>query len=144
MKEIEKAEANHWKEWIKHISGSNIWSIHHYMRASPTDYSKQRIPNILNADDSYACTNNDKARCLVETFLPPARLPLPDKHQFEERHPPTAHKSSFPRFTPERVTETLSRVNLYKVTETLSRVNPYKAPSPSGISNSVLKCCTPI
>ena len=129
---IEKAKADHWSEWIKHIGGDDIWSIHNYMRANPTDYGKQRIPNIMKADGTYACTNSDKAQCLAETFFPPVQPPLPDKHQFKEKHPPTTHESSFPRFTTERVAEMLSRVN------------PYKAPGPLGISNSILKCCANI
>lgn len=37
---IESAKPDHWSEWIKHIGGNNIWSIHHYMRSNPTDYGK--------------------------------------------------------------------------------------------------------
>ena len=104
---IEKAKAEHWNKWIKHIGGDDIWSIHHYMRSDPTDYGKQRIPNILNKDKkTYACSNSEKAQRLAETFFPPAQPPPPNEHQFEETHPPRAHGSSFPKFTAERVTET--------------------------------------
>ena len=43
---IDKAKANHWKEWIEHISGDNLWKVNKYMSASPTDHSCQHIPHL--------------------------------------------------------------------------------------------------
>ena len=37
-KTIEKAKADHWKEWIEHVSSDDLWSIHRYMKTDPTDY----------------------------------------------------------------------------------------------------------
>ena len=85
---IEKAKADHWSKWIKHIGGSDIWSIHHYMKAEPTDYGRRQLPDIRNGDGSYARTNEDKAQRLAKTFFPPAQPPSQDEHQFVEKHPP--------------------------------------------------------
>jgi hypothetical protein len=41
VKAIEKAKADHWSNWIKHIRGDDIWLIHHYMKATPTNHGKQ-------------------------------------------------------------------------------------------------------
>ena len=38
---IEKAKAEHWQEWINHASSEDIWAIHRYMKANPTDYGCQ-------------------------------------------------------------------------------------------------------
>ena len=43
---IERAKADHWEEWIEHVNGYSIWSIHKYMKADPTDYGEQRIPGL--------------------------------------------------------------------------------------------------
>ena len=129
---IEKAKADHWQEWINHASGEDIWAIHRYMKANPTDYRRQRIPALKKPDGSSASTNDQKAEQLATTFFPPERPLGRHEHQFIEASPPTARSSKFPTFTPERVASTLMKVN------------PHKAPGPSGISNAILKQCAQI
>jgi hypothetical protein len=102
------------------------------MKATPTDYGKQRIPNIKRGDRTYAHSNKEKTHCLAETFFPLAQPTTANDHQFVEDHPPTAPTSTFPKFTAEQVLATLSKIN------------PYKAPGPLGISNSILKQCADI
>ena len=128
-KEIEKAKAEHWKEWINHASGEDIWAIHRYMKANPTDYGRQRVPALKKPDGTSATTNDQKAEQLAVTFFPPERPLGIHEHQFVETNPPTARWSKFPMFTPERVATTLTKVN------------PHKVPGPSGISNAILKHC---
>ena len=41
-KSIEQAKAEHWKEWIEHVSGDDIWTIHRYMKDNPMDYGCTR------------------------------------------------------------------------------------------------------
>ena len=124
---IEKAKAKHWKEWINHASGENIWAIHRYMKANPTDYGCQQIPALKKPDRTSATSNNQKAEQLANTFFPPERPLGQHEHQFVKIEPPTTRQSKFPSFTPERVANTLTKVN------------PHKAPGPSGISNAILK-----
>lgn len=61
MRVIKKAKADHWSKWINHIGGSDIWLVHHYMKANPTDYGKQQIPSLKNKDGTYAQSSTDKA-----------------------------------------------------------------------------------
>ena len=129
VRAIEHAKASHWKEWIEHASGEDVWTIHKYMKANPTDYGKQRIPDLKLPDGTTASSNETKAKGLAITFFPPERPLNWDEHTFEEQDPPEAQQSKFPAFSPERVANTLSKVN------------PHKAPGPSGISNAILKQC---
>ena len=126
---IEKAKAEHWQDWINHATGEDIWSIHKYMKANPTDYGRQRIPALKKPNGTSATDNDQKAEQLANTFFPPERPLGQHEHQFVEINPPTARLSKFPSFTPERVANTLTKVN------------PHKAPGPSGISNAILKHC---
>jgi hypothetical protein len=66
-----KAKTNHWKEWIEHITGDNLWAIHRHMKANLANYGQQRIPNIKSPDSSTATTNQSKAKKLAETFFSP-------------------------------------------------------------------------
>jgi hypothetical protein len=45
-KAIDKAKASHWREWIEHVSGDDLWKVNKYMSASPSDYSCQCIPHL--------------------------------------------------------------------------------------------------
>jgi len=126
---VEKAKADHWQDWINHASGEDIWAIHRYMKANPTDYGRQRVPPLKKADGTFASTNDQKAEQLANTFFPPERPLGPHEHQFIELDPPTTTASKFPSFTPERIVDALTKVN------------PHKAPGPSGISNAILKQC---
>jgi hypothetical protein len=126
-REIERAKADHWRDWIDHASGEDIWSIHKYMKANPTDYGSQRIPNLKNPDGSTATTNDAKATRLADTFFPPETPLMEHEHIFEEKNPPRVQHSTFPAFPPERIADTLAKIN------------PHKAPGPSGISNAILK-----
>jgi len=124
---IERAKADHWREWIKHTSGDDIWAIHRYMKANPMDYGRQRIPALIKPDGTHTTTNEQKAKQLSNTFFPPERPLGQHEHQFNEINPPKAGHSKFPTFTTERIEHTLTKVN------------PHKAPGPSGIPNVVLK-----
>jgi hypothetical protein len=128
---IKSAKLNHWKEWIEQAKGTDIWTIHRYMKANPTDYGCQHIPNLKQTDGSLATTNEEKAKCLASTFFPQER-PLNNwDHQFVKSNPPRAPESKFPVFT------------IKRVKDTLTKTNPFKAPGPSGISNAILKHCAP-
>ena len=81
---IESTKATHWKEWIEHASGADVWSIHKYMKANPTDYGRQRIPDLKLPDGTTATSNETKARGLAATFFPPERPLNWDEHTFEE------------------------------------------------------------
>jgi ribonuclease HI len=126
---IENAKTTHWKEWIEHASGADVWTIHKYMKANPTDYGRQRIPDLKLPNGSVASSNEAKAKGLANTFFPPERPLNWDEHIFEERDPPRARQSKFPSFMPDRIASTLTKIN------------PHKAPGPSGISNAILKHC---
>ena len=126
---IEKAKADHWKEWIEHVSGKDLWSVHRYMKSEPTDYGRRRIPDLRNPDGTYATTNEEKARGLAGTFFPAEQQHQQDEYVFKEGNPPQANKSQFPTFTPERIIATMRELS------------PFKAPGPSGISHAVLRQC---
>ncbi len=129
---IKKAKADHWQEWINHTTGKDIWTIHRYMQANPTDYGHQRVPALKKLDGTTATTNDQKAEQLANTFFPLERPLRQHEHQFIKINPPTAIFSRFPSFTTERVANTLTKVN------------PHKVPGPSGISNAILKHCAHI
>src|SRR5258706_2644091 len=126
---IEQAKTTHWKEWIEHISSMDIWTIHKYMKANPTDYGRQCIPNLKAPDSTTATLNETKVKCLANTFFPPKHPLNRDEHPFKERKPPKATQSKFPISTPDCIANTLTKIN------------PHKAPGPSGISNTILKKC---
>ena len=107
-----------------------MWNIHKYMKANPTDYGRQRIPDLKLSDGTTASSNESKAKGLANTFFPPERPLNWDKHIFEERNPPKACESKLPVFSPNRIANTLMKINLHK------------APGLSGISNAILKKCT--
>lgn len=126
---IKKAKAEHWQDWIDHVSGEDIWAIHRYMKVNPTDYRCQWILALKKLDGSSASTNNQKAEQLANTFFLLERPLSQHKHQFTKNNPPMARHSKFPTFTPERIASMLTKVN------------PHKVPGPSGISNAILKHC---
>ncbi len=96
---------------------------------NPTDYRWQWVPALKKPDRTSMTTNNQKAEQLANTFFPLERPLRQHKHQFTKTNPPTARQSKFPSFTPERVANTLTKVN------------PHKVPGPLGISNTILKHC---
>src|SRR5258706_10749384 len=116
-------QPHHWKD---------IWTIHRYMQANPTDYGHQRVPALKKLDGTTATTNDQKAEQLANTFFPLERPLRQHEHQFIKINPPTAIFSRFPSFTTERVANTITKVN------------PHKVPGPSGISNAILKHCAHI
>ena len=124
---IESAKASHWKDWIEHTSGADIWTIHKYMKANPTNYRKQRIPDLRLPDGTTATLNEAKAKGLANMFFPPERPLNWNEHIFKERSPPKALQSKFPTFSPAHIANVLTKIN------------PHKAPGPSGISNAILK-----
>lgn len=128
-KAIEKAKADHWKEWMEHISGDDLWNIHRYMKVDPTDYGCHHIPNLRNPNGTFTTTNADKASSLANMFFPPECPQDQNKHHFKEHNPPRANNSKFPTFSPQHIINTLAKLN------------PFKAPGPSGISNTILKHC---
>ena len=126
---IKNAKASHWKDWIEHASSADIWAIHKYMKANPTDFGRQCIPDLKLPDNTTASSNKTKAKGLAITFFPP-ECPLNwDEHTFEEQNPPEACQSKFPVFCPEGIENILTKIN------------PHKAPGPSGISSAILKHC---
>ena len=131
-REIKKAKADHWQEWINQASGEDIWAIHKFMKANPTDYGRQKTPALKKPDRTCTTTNEQKADILARTFFPPERPLNQNEHPFAEYNPPEAPHSKFPIFTPERVENMLMKVN------------PHKAPGLSGISNAILKKCATI
>ena len=124
---IKKAKAEHWKEWINHASGEDIWAIHRYMKVNPTDYGHQQILALKKPDRTSVTSNDQKAEQLANTFFLPERPLRQHEHQFVKIEPPTTRQSKFPSFMPERVANTLMKVN------------PHKVPGLSGISNAILK-----
>lgn len=126
---IEKAKATHWQEWIDHAGGKGIWAIHRYMKANPTDYGRQHIPDLRIPGGTTATSNEMKAKCLADTFFP-HECPLNrNEHLFIELNTPKAIQTKFPDLMPNCIVSMLMRIN------------PHKAPGPSGISNATLKKC---
>ena len=119
----------HWKEWIEHVSGDDIWTVHRYMKDNPTDYGCQKVPDLKRPNGTYTSSNKEKADQLANTFFPPEKPLEQDKHQFTEANPPKANNSQFPTFSTECIISTLVKLSLFK------------APGPSGISNAILKKC---
>ena len=107
-----------------------MWNIHKYMKANPTDYRRQCIPDLKLSDGTTASLNKSKAKGLANTFFPPERPLNWEEHIFMERNPPKACESKFPVFSPNHIANTLMKINLHK------------APGLSGISNAILKKCT--
>ena len=126
---IEKAKATHWQEWIDHTGGEDIWAIHRYMKVNPTDYGRQRIPDLKIPGGTTATSNEMKAKSLANTFFPPKRPLNRNKRPFTESNPPRAMQTKFPDLTPNHIFNTLMRIN------------PHKAPGPLGIANVILKKC---
>ena len=99
------------------------------MKANPTNYRRQHIPNLKLLDSTIASSNKSKAKGLANTFFS-LECPLNwDEHIFEEQNPPKAHEFKFPVFSPDCIANTLMKINLHK------------APGLSGISNAILKKC---
>jgi hypothetical protein len=67
---IDKAKANHWKEWIENINGNDIWKVNKYMSAFPTDNSCQWIPHLNCPDGTKTSTSKEKADRLANVFFP--------------------------------------------------------------------------
>jgi hypothetical protein len=98
-KAINEAKANHWKEWIEHVSRDDLWKVNKYMSISPSDYSCQQIPHLNRPNRTKTTTGNEKAKRLAEVFFP---LPIdsPDNvPAFEECNPPIAPPTKFTTFT---------------------------------------------
>jgi hypothetical protein len=93
---IEKAKSDHWKEWIEHVDGDNIWTVHEYMKADPTDYGKQRIPELKTPNGTTATTTVQKAEQLASMFFPPKRPHNVGDRRFDEHNLPRAPVSNFP------------------------------------------------
>ena len=106
-----------------------MWNIHKYMKANPTNYGRQRIPDLKLLDGTIASLNKSKAKGLANTFFPPEHPLNWDEHIFKEQNPPKACESKFPVFSPNCIANMLTEINLHK------------APGPSGISNAILKKC---
>ena len=69
---IEKGKVSHGKEWTKHASGDSAWTIHEYMKANPSDYDKQRNPNLRKPDGTPTrrLANTTITDALLRSFNP--------------------------------------------------------------------------
>jgi hypothetical protein len=84
---IDQAKADHWKEWIEHIEGHDLWKVNKYMSASPSDYSRQRIPHLNCPNGTKTNTSDKKAERLAEVFFPTPTDPPDSVPTFEEHDP---------------------------------------------------------
>lgn len=49
--------------------GNDLWSVHRSMKADPTDYGHQHIPDLENIDGTHTTTSEEKAERLANTFV---------------------------------------------------------------------------
>ena len=67
---IDRAKVDHWKGWIEHVTGDDLWKVNKYMSASPSDYSCQCIPHLNRLDGTKTTMSKEKAERLAEVFFP--------------------------------------------------------------------------
>ena len=95
------------------------------MKANPTDYWRQRIPDLKLSDGTTTSSNESKAKGLANTFFPPERPLNWDEHIFEERNPPKARESKFPVFSPNCIANMLTKSTCTKPQVCQAYLMPY-------------------
>jgi hypothetical protein len=111
---IDNAKANHWKEWIEHIDGNDIWQVNKYMNTSPTGHNCQCIPHLNQPNSTKTLTNKEKADRLAQVFFPTPMDSLESMPTFTEHNPPAAPETTFTTFTAKRTEEVLRKLNPFK------------------------------
>ena len=66
---------DHWQEWLEDATGDDIWTAHRYIKTSPGDGSRTRVPTLKgknrDGQDIIATTNEEKGDLLARMLFPP-------------------------------------------------------------------------
>jgi hypothetical protein len=76
-KAVTQGKAHHWVEWQEKLLGSQVWDVHKFLSATPSDGSASRIPTLVKRQggrqDIVATAETDEEKCawLRTEFFPP-------------------------------------------------------------------------
>ena len=72
---IFKAKREHWQNWLKEATESDVWTAHKYIKMPTGDGERTRIPTLnRKAEDGLTVTtttNQEKGDLLAKTLFPP-------------------------------------------------------------------------
>ena len=126
---IFKAKREHWQNWLKEATESDVWTAHKYIKTPTGDDRRTRIPTLNGkAEDRSAITattNQEKGNLLAKTLFPP---------------PPDVSSVPADYIYPEPA-EMWMPISCEHLTQAIHKLNAYKAPGPDGITNIVFKKC---
>ncbi|KAF7354515.1 RNA-directed DNA polymerase from transposon X-element [Mycena venus] len=129
---VDKGKERHWVEWQEKIIGSQIWDIHKFLNAVPSDGGAARIPTLERRDPvskrvvATAETNEEKVALFKEEFFPP---------KMEQSSVPANPVYPPPKWEWKPVTDEVIR-------RAIDKMQPYKATFPGSEPNCVFKQCT--
>ena len=122
VREIARAKANHWKDYVNKADGKSIFQIKKYIMNTPTSTF---IPTLNN----HATTNEQKVNILRKAFFP---------------KPPPADLTDIPSAKHPQEIPYEAQITIRQIREAVNRLASEKAPGPDEISNRVLKNTLPI
>ncbi|KAJ6453773.1 hypothetical protein C8R45DRAFT_846902, partial [Mycena sanguinolenta] len=129
---IAVGKAQHWVKWLGGLVDNQVWDVHKFLNAAPSDGSAASMPTLERRVPgtrqllARAETNEEKCEWLKEEFFPPV---------MEESSVPDNPVYPPPAWEWKPVSDTLLR-------RAAARMKPYKATFPGSVPNCIIKECT--
>ncbi|KAJ7760951.1 hypothetical protein B0H16DRAFT_1312580, partial [Mycena metata] len=132
VKEVTEGKARHWVEWQEKLVGGQVWDVHRFLNAVPSDGSAARIPTLERRNPETrqvvgtAESNEAKSEWFRAEFFPP-------KMRVSSVPPDAGYPP--PAWDYEPTSDEVLR-------RAIDKMKPYKATFPGSEPNCVFKECT--